>query len=43
MLYIAYGSVCESETQILLAEELDLIGIGELGTLKKTSRKSKEC
>ena len=35
MLYISYGSVCELETQILLAGALDLIEKGELGTLKK--------
>ena len=35
MLYISYGSVCELETQILLAEDLDLIEKGVLGTLKK--------
>ena len=35
MLYISYGSVCELETQILLAGDLDLIKIGELGTLNK--------
>ena len=35
MLYISYGSVCELETQILLAEDLDLIGKGEMGRLKK--------
>jgi four helix bundle protein len=35
MLYISYGSVCELETQILLAGDLDLIEEGELGTLKK--------
>ena len=34
-LYISYGSVCELETQILLAGDLDLIKKGELGTLKK--------
>jgi len=33
MLYISYGSVCELETQILLAGDLDLIEKGELGTL----------
>ena len=33
--YISYGSVCELETQILLAGDLDLIEKGELGTLKK--------
>ena len=35
MLYISYGSVCELETQTLLAGDLDLIKKGELGTLKK--------
>ncbi|PQP35691.1 hypothetical protein C6A37_01330 [Desulfobacteraceae bacterium SEEP-SAG9] len=35
MLYISYGSVCEMETQILLARDLDLIEKSELGTLKK--------
>ena len=35
MLYISYGSVCELETQILLAGDLDLIENGELGTLEK--------
>ena len=35
MLYISYGSVCELETQILLAGDLDFIKKGELGTLKK--------
>jgi hypothetical protein len=35
MLYIYYGSVCELETQILLAGGLDLIEKSELGTLKK--------
>ena len=35
MLYISYGSVCELETQILLAGDLDLIEQGELGALKK--------
>ena len=34
MLYISYGSVCELETQILLAGDLDLIEKGDLGTLK---------
>ena len=34
MLYISYGSVCESETQILLAGDVDLIDKGELDTLK---------
>ncbi len=35
MLYISYGSVCELETQILLAGDLGFIEKGELGTLKK--------
>jgi four helix bundle protein len=35
MLYISYGSVCELETQISLAGDLDLIKKGELGTLNK--------
>ena len=35
MLYISYGAVCELETQILLAGDLDLIEKSELGTLKK--------
>jgi four helix bundle protein len=35
MLYISYGSVCELETQILLAGDLDLIEKGELGTVNK--------
>ena len=43
MLYISYGSVCELETQILLAGDLDLIEKGVWGTLKKTSQKAKEC
>jgi len=34
MLYIAYGSVCELETQILLAGDLLLIEKGDLGKLK---------
>jgi len=35
MLYICYGSVCELETQILLAGDLGFIDKGELGTVKK--------
>jgi four helix bundle protein len=35
MLYISYGFVCELETQILFAGDLDLIAKGVLGTLKK--------
>ncbi len=34
MLYISYGSVCELETQILLAGDLGFIEKGELGTVK---------
>jgi four helix bundle protein len=35
MLFIAYGSVCELETQILLAGDLDLIEKDELDALKE--------
>jgi four helix bundle protein len=35
MLYISYGSVCELETQVLLAGDLDFIPQGELGPIKK--------
>ncbi|UCH20217.1 MAG: four helix bundle protein [Deltaproteobacteria bacterium] len=35
MRYISYGSVCELETQILLAGDLGLIEKGVLGRLKK--------
>jgi four helix bundle protein len=35
MLYISYGSVCELETQILLAGDLDLIEKGVLDKLKE--------
>ncbi len=35
MLYISYGFVCELETQILLAGDLDFIEKGELDTAKK--------
>ena len=35
MLYISYGSVCELETQILLAGDLGYIGKGESGTAKQ--------
>jgi len=34
MLYIAYGSICELETQILLSGDLGFIGIKELGLAK---------
>ena len=39
MLYISYGSVCELETQILLAGDLGFIEKGELGTAKKSIAK----
>ena len=35
MLYISYGSVCELETQVLLAGDLGFIGKDELDTLNK--------
>jgi four helix bundle protein len=35
MLYISYGSVCELETQILLAGDLNFIARDELDPLKK--------
>lgn len=35
MLYISYGSVCELETQTLLAGDLDFIEKNEWGILKK--------
>jgi len=35
MLYLSYGSVCELETQILLAGDLELIEKGGLDTLQK--------
>ena len=41
MLYISYGSVCELETQILLAGDLDLIEKGESGTLNKDIAETK--
>ncbi len=34
-LYISYGSICELETQILIAGDLGFIEKGELGTAKK--------
>ena len=34
MLYIAYGSICEVETQILLAGDLGFIEKGALATIK---------
>ena len=42
MLYISYGSVCELETQILLAGDLDLIEKGELGKLNKNIVETKK-
>jgi four helix bundle protein len=35
MLYISYGSVCELETQILLAGDLNFIEKGALGRVKQ--------
>lgn len=35
MLYISYGSVCELETQILLAGDLGYIERGKLEPIKK--------
>jgi four helix bundle protein len=35
ILYISYGSVCELETQILLAGDLSFIEKGELSTTKE--------
>ncbi len=35
MLCISYGSICELETQILIAGDLGFIEKGELGTAKK--------
>ena len=35
MLYISYGSVCELETQVLLAGDLGFIEKGELDTIKR--------
>jgi four helix bundle protein len=35
MLYIAYGSVCELETQVLLAGDLGYIGTDELDLAKQ--------
>ncbi len=42
MLYISYGSVCELETYILLAGDLDLIEKGELGTAKKRHSRNRK-
>ena len=41
MLYISYGSICELETQILLAGDWDLIEKRELSTLKRHGRNRK--
>ena len=35
MLYISYGSICELETQVLLAGDLGFIDKGERGTAKQ--------
>jgi four helix bundle protein len=35
MLYISYGSLCELETQILLAGDLDFISKRDLGPIKE--------
>ena len=35
MLYISYGSICELETQVLLAGDLNFIKQDELGALKE--------
>jgi four helix bundle protein len=35
MLYISYGSVCELETQILLAGDLEFIEKSEFATITK--------
>ena len=35
MLYIAYGSVCELETQILIAGDLNFIKDGKFAKIKK--------
>jgi len=42
MLYIFYGSVCELETQLLVAGDLNFIAKGERGILKKASQKLKD-
>ena len=34
MLYIAYGSICELETQVLLASDLRFIDKKDIGTAK---------
>jgi len=39
MLYLSYGFVCELETQILIAGDLDFIEKGERGTLNKSIAK----
>ena len=43
MLYISYGSVCELETQILLAGDLGYMEKVHWVVQEKTLRKSKEC
>lgn len=35
MLYVSYGSICELETQILLAGDLEFIESGYLGAAKR--------
>lgn len=42
MLYISYGSVCELETQILLAGDLGLIEKGDLGKVKRGYRRDRK-
>jgi hypothetical protein len=41
--YKSYAFVCVLEKQVLFAGDLDLIEKVELGTLKRSSQKSKEC
>ena len=41
--YKSNAFVCVLERQVLFAGDLDLIENGELGTLKRSSHKSKEC
>ena len=38
MLYIAYGSICELETQVLLAGDLGFVGTGDVETVKVNLR-----
>jgi four helix bundle protein len=42
MFYIFYGSVCELETQILLAGDLGFIEKGELHTTKKVTAETEK-